>query len=134
MPLLEKIGWRIYNVVGSVKDFLNTPRPRRAERPEGVPGARWVTAESLWCFFITRSVLNGGAARAVLDKRRPETSTYFQPVKRRRALLASNPLRNSRWEAERMSGAALGRSASCGLRTAPPCLRKRPAGITILLN
>ena len=70
-------GWRIYNVVGSVKYFLNTPHPRRAERPEGVPGARFVTAESPWCFFITRSLLNGGAARATLDKRLPETSTYF---------------------------------------------------------
>jgi hypothetical protein len=52
-------GWRIYNVVGSVKDFLNTPHPRRAERLDCVPGARFVTAESPWCFFITRSLLNG---------------------------------------------------------------------------
>ena len=48
-------GWRIYNVVGCVKDFLNTPRPQRAERPDGVPGARFVSAKSPWCFFITRS-------------------------------------------------------------------------------
>ena len=52
-------GWRIYNVVGCVKDFLNTPPPRRAERPDGVPGAHFVTAQSPWCFFITRSVLDG---------------------------------------------------------------------------
>jgi hypothetical protein len=43
----------------------------------------------------------GGAARAAIDKRLPKTSTYFQPVKRRRALLASNPLRNSRSKTHR---------------------------------
>jgi len=69
-------GWRIYNVVGSVKYFLNTPHPRRAERLDGVPGARIARAEPV-VLFITRSLLNGGAARATLDKRLPETSTYF---------------------------------------------------------
>jgi len=37
-----KKGWRIYNVVGCVKDFLSTPHPRRAERLEGV------RAHALW--------------------------------------------------------------------------------------
>jgi hypothetical protein len=76
MPVRPDAGWRIYNVVGSVKYFLNTPHPRRAERLDGVPGARIARAEPV-VLFITRSLLNGGAARATLDKRLPETSTYF---------------------------------------------------------
>ena len=59
----------------------------------------------------------------------------FQPVKRRRALLASNPLRNSRWEADRNEVGATLRLPHLGwMATASPCLGKRPAGITILLN
>jgi len=34
--VVPQVGWRIYNVVGCVKDFLSTPHPRRAERLEGV--------------------------------------------------------------------------------------------------
>jgi hypothetical protein len=50
-----------------------------------------------------------------------------QPVKRKRALLASNPPRNSRSEAElNASGAATGRPSSWGFRTASPCLKNAP--------
>jgi hypothetical protein len=51
----------------------------------------------------------------------------LQPVKRRRALLASNPLRNSRWEADANdAGAAMGRPCSRGWGTASPCLKNAP--------
>jgi hypothetical protein len=43
----------------------------------------------------------GGAARAAIDKRLLKTSRYLQPVKRRRALLANNPLRNNRSKTHR---------------------------------
>jgi len=50
-----------------------------------------------------------------------------QPVKRKRALLASNPPRNSRSEADLNDpGAAAGRPSSWGLRTASPCLKNAP--------
>ena len=50
VKLLDFAGWRIYNVVGSVKYFLNTPHPRRAERLDGVPGARIARAEPVVLF------------------------------------------------------------------------------------
>jgi hypothetical protein len=50
-----------------------------------------------------------------------------QPVKRKRALLASNPPRNSRSEADLNDPeAASGRPSSWGLRTASPCLKNAP--------
>jgi len=49
-------GWRIYNVVGSVKDFLNTPHPRVAHtsrrflsgcmRPNWAYNHRWTARKA----------------------------------------------------------------------------------------